>query len=189
MIVSIATAVLPVWRSPNDQFALTAADRNERVDRFDAGLERLINRLAGNDARRNFLYGVIFFGFDTFFAIERNTERREYSADSLFPYRYRKQAARAFGTHAFAHTLQILENHHSHLPFLQVERYAQRAVFELNHLGCHNLRKAREAGDAVAHFQHGTDRSLGRDGFEMSDLLFEFLNEGIFHTFFVRFGD
>src|SRR5690606_26509360 len=36
----------------DDELALTAADRDHAVDRLDAGLERLLDGLAGEDARR-----------------------------------------------------------------------------------------------------------------------------------------
>ena len=36
----------------DDQLALAAADRDHRVDRLDAGLHRLVHRLAGDDAGR-----------------------------------------------------------------------------------------------------------------------------------------
>src|SRR3546814_8119448 len=48
----------------NDQFALAAADRHHGVDGFHTGLQRLSNRLAGNDARRDFFDDVGGFGVD-----------------------------------------------------------------------------------------------------------------------------
>ena len=50
MIVSIAIAVLPGLAVADDQLALAAADRDERVDRLDAGLDRRVDRLADDDA-------------------------------------------------------------------------------------------------------------------------------------------
>ena len=51
MIASIAMAVLPGLAVADDQPALAAADRDQRVDGLDAGLDRRVDRLADDDAR------------------------------------------------------------------------------------------------------------------------------------------
>src|SRR3546814_11007332 len=60
----------------NDQFALAAADRHHGVDGFHTGLQRLSNRLAGNDARRDFFDDVGGFGVDRAFAVDGRSEER-----------------------------------------------------------------------------------------------------------------
>jgi hypothetical protein len=52
MIVSTATAVLPVWRSPMMSSALAAADGHHAVDGSEARLQRLLHGAAIDDARR-----------------------------------------------------------------------------------------------------------------------------------------
>src|SRR4026207_1588674 len=71
MKVSSATAGLPVWRAAmissgrararagraaragaEARLALAAADRDQRVERLETGLDRLVNRLPRDDARR-----------------------------------------------------------------------------------------------------------------------------------------
>ena len=52
MIVSIAIGGLAGLAVADDQLALPAADRDHRVDRLDARLHRLLDRLAREDARR-----------------------------------------------------------------------------------------------------------------------------------------
>jgi hypothetical protein len=42
----------------NDQFTLAASDRDHRVDGLEAGLHRLLHRLAIHDTRRDALNGV-----------------------------------------------------------------------------------------------------------------------------------
>ena len=46
----------------DDQLALALADRDQRVDRADTGLQRLLDRLALDDARRGVLDRAIFLG-------------------------------------------------------------------------------------------------------------------------------
>ena len=57
MIVSIAIAVLPVWRSPMISSRWPRPIGIMRVDRLDPGLERLLHRLAVDDAGRDPLDG------------------------------------------------------------------------------------------------------------------------------------
>jgi hypothetical protein len=57
----------------DDQLALAAADRDHRVDRLDAGLQRLVHRLAVRDARRD--------DVDLRVAVERATERVDHAAE------------------------------------------------------------------------------------------------------------
>ena len=53
MMVSMRDRGLAGLPVADDQLALAAADRNHRVDGFDAGLQRLFHRLPVDHARRN----------------------------------------------------------------------------------------------------------------------------------------
>ena len=55
MIVSIAIGGLAGLAVADDQLALAAADRDQRVDGLDAGLDRRVDALALDDARRDAL--------------------------------------------------------------------------------------------------------------------------------------
>ncbi len=56
----------------DNQFALSAADGNHRVDGFDAGLQGLSNRLPIDDARSNAFNRIAPVGDNRPFAIERH---------------------------------------------------------------------------------------------------------------------
>jgi hypothetical protein len=58
----------------NDQFALASADRNHRVDRFDARLHGLFDALPVHDARGEPLYSKVIFGFDRTLTVDRVAE-------------------------------------------------------------------------------------------------------------------
>ncbi len=45
---------------PNDQFTLSASDRNHRINRFESGLEGFMDRFAGDNSRCNDFYPSIF---------------------------------------------------------------------------------------------------------------------------------
>src|SRR5512135_128241 len=55
----------------DDQLTLSAADRDHGVDRLDAGLERLVDRLPLDDARRDDVDYAEFLRVDRPFAVDR----------------------------------------------------------------------------------------------------------------------
>ena len=65
----------------DDQLALAAADRNHRVDRHDAGLHRLADRLAADDAGRDLLDRIGDVALDRALAVERLAERVDDAAE------------------------------------------------------------------------------------------------------------
>src|SRR5215207_5824267 len=65
----------------DDQLALAAADRDHRVDRLDAGLERLLHRLALDDAGGLDLGRPRLLQVDVALAVERAAERVDDAAE------------------------------------------------------------------------------------------------------------
>src|SRR6185437_5397238 len=55
----------------DDQLALTATDRDQRVDRLQPGLHRLVHRLARDDAGRLHLDPAALSGVDRTLAVKR----------------------------------------------------------------------------------------------------------------------
>src|SRR6185369_8943512 len=72
----------------DDQLALSAADRDHRVDGLDAGLQRLLHGLANDDARRLTLDLARVACLDLALAVDRAAERIHYSSDELGPDRH-----------------------------------------------------------------------------------------------------
>ncbi len=60
----------------DDELALTAADRDHRVDGLDAGLHRLVHRLTGDDAGRLHLDLAALGGGDGALAVDRDARAR-----------------------------------------------------------------------------------------------------------------
>src|SRR5207244_4100132 len=69
----------------DDEFTLTAADRDHGIDRFEPRLKRLFNRLALDDPRRDHLDQARFRGLDRALAINRLAERIDDAADHGIP--------------------------------------------------------------------------------------------------------
>src|SRR5262249_18349944 len=93
----------------DDELALAAADVSHRVDRLDAGLERLLHRLARDDARRLELERARLGGIDRPAAVERVAERIDDAAEQRLADGHARDAARAPHRLALAHLLPLAE--------------------------------------------------------------------------------
>src|SRR3954453_2005088 len=145
MIVSIAIAVLPVWRSPMissrwprptgiiESIAFrpactpsltgwrpsaprappprAAADREHRVDRLQARLHRLLDRLALDDARSLELGRAHLGGLDVALAVERAAERVDDAAEERLADRDLEQLIGALDRVALDDLLPVAEEH------------------------------------------------------------------------------
>ena len=78
----------------DDQLALAAADRDHRVDRLEAGLHRLVDRLALDDARGLELGRAGLGRVDLALVVERAPERVDDPAEQLLADRDLEQAGR-----------------------------------------------------------------------------------------------
>ena len=162
MIVSIAIAVLPVPRSPMISSRWPFADRDQRVDRADAGLQRLLDALALDDAGRAVLDRAVLLGFDRPFAVDRRAERVDDAAEQRFADRDRDDAAGAANLIAFLDVGVGAHDRDADVVLFEVEDDALDAVGEL-----HQFRRLRgfetvDARDVVADFDDGADFGLRR---------------------------
>ena len=69
----------------NNQFALPASDGNHCVNCHDAGLHRLSDGTAPNDARSKLFDGIEYLAFDWSFAVQRFSERVHNAPQKSFP--------------------------------------------------------------------------------------------------------
>src|SRR5207302_3935377 len=68
----------------DDQLALSATDGDHGVDRLDTRLQRLLHRLAHDDARRFHLDAAAMRRLDRSLAVERLAERVDDATDERF---------------------------------------------------------------------------------------------------------
>src|SRR5258708_760857 len=141
----------------DDQLALAAADRDQRIDRLQPSRHRLVDRLARNDARRLDVDALAFRGLDRAFAVDRIAERIDHAAEQALAHRSVDDGAGALDGLTF-HDLAVgAEDHDADVVGLEVERHAAGAVLELDHLAGLDVVEAVDAGDAVADGQHLSD--------------------------------
>ena len=141
----------------DDQLALAAADRDHRVDRLEAGLQRLRDGLPLDDAGSLELERAPLGGLDRALAVERVAERVDDAAEHALADRDAHDLAGAADGLALLDELPLTEERDADVVLLEVERDADDAVLELEPLERDAVLEAVDARDAVADLQHGAD--------------------------------
>src|ERR1700726_1266013 len=141
----------------DDQFALPAADRDQRIDRLEACRHRLVDRFARNDAGRLDVDAHPLVGLDRALAVDRIAERIDHAAEQALANRRIDDGAGALDGLAFLDFAVGAEDHDADVVGLEVQRHAAGAVLELDHLAGLDVVEAVDAGNAVADGQHLSD--------------------------------
>ena len=161
-------AGLPVT---NDEFALATANRNHRVNGFEAGRERFLDRLAFDDARGAGFNWANFFGVDRTFTIDRLAERVHNAAEQRIADRHAENTAGALDELALFNLGEVAKNHHANVVAFKIERHAVVAAGKFEHFLGETIRQAGNAGDTVAAFKDLADFLDGDFRFEFADAL------------------
>ena len=141
----------------DDQLALAAADRHHAVDRLQPGLQRLLDRLAIDHAGSEALDRQELLRGDRPLAVDRLAERVDDASEHLVADRHRDDAAGALDRIAFLDFLVVAEQHCADAVFFEVQRDAEDALGELQHLAGHGPLDAVHARDAVTDGNDGAD--------------------------------
>ena len=149
----------------DDELALPASDRDHRVDRLQAGLERLLHRLPADDARGLELERAALGGIDRAEAVERVAERVDDAAEQRIADGHAHDLARAADRLALLDALPLAEERDADVVLLEVERDPDDAVLELEPLERDAVLQAVDAGDPVADLEDGAD--LGEVGLDV----------------------
>ena len=159
-MVSSATAVLPVWRSP-----MISSRWPRPIGTMPSMALRPVCIGSRTDWRSttpgaSVSIGANGLGEDRPLAVDRLAERVDDAAEQLFADRHRDDAAGALDRVAFLDGQVVAEQHGADAVLLEVQRDAEDPVRELEHLAGHGALAAVHAGDAVA---EGDDRAHFRD--------------------------
>ena len=157
----------------DDQLALAAADRDQRVDGLEAGRHRLVHRLARQDARRLDVDAAALGGLDRALAVDRIAQRVDDAAEEALADRGIDDRAGPLDGVAFLDAAVVAEDHDADIVGFEVQRHALDAARELDELTGLHIVEAIDAGDAVADAEHLAD--FGNFGFlaEILDLVLE----------------
>jgi hypothetical protein len=157
----------------DDELALAAADRHQRVDRLEARLHRLVHRFARDDARRLDFDARHLGARKRALAVDRIAEAVHDAAEQGLADRHFDDGARALDDVAFLDVAVVAENHDADIVGFEVQRHALDAARELDHFAGLDVVETVDARDAVAdgndlaHFGH-----FGRH-VELGDLVLE----------------
>ncbi len=165
----------------DDQLALPAADRDQRVDGLEAGRHRLMHGLARQNARRLDVDALALVGLDRALAVDRVAERVDHAAQKTLADGGVDDGAGPLDGVAFLDVAVGPEDHDADIVGFEVQRHALDAAGELDQLAGLALVEAVNARDAVADRENLTD--LGDLGFlaEILDLVLE--DGGDFRSF------
>jgi hypothetical protein len=162
----------------NDQFALAAADRDQRIDRLQPGLHRLVHRLARNDSGRLYLHAAAFGVHHRALAVDRVAQTVDHAAEQTGADWYLDDGAGSRDGVAFTNLLVVAEYNDADIVGLQIQRHpAQAGARELNHFARHHILQAEYTGDTVTHRQDLTRFSDIGFGIERGDLLLQDLRD------------
>ena len=150
MIASIATAVLPVWRSPMISSRWPRPIGTIASIAFRPVCSGSLHRLPIDDAGRDALDRRELLRRDRALAVDRLAERVDDAAEQLVADRHRDDAAGALDGVAFLDLRELAEQHRADALLFEVQRDAEHAVRELEHLAGHRVLDAVHARDAVA---------------------------------------
>ena len=159
-------AGLPV---AEDQFALAAADRNQRIDDDEAGLQRHGDGRTVHDRPRGAFDGQTPAGRDRPFAIERRAQRVDDAPDQPIAHRHVHHPARALDLIARVQMPAIAKQHDADFVLIDVERDAVQIAGKLHQFIKAHARKARDLGDADGDARdraHFTRRQLRRESLQ-----------------------
>ena len=130
----------------DDQLALTPPDGGHRVDGLDAGLQRLVHRLAPGDAGRLHLEPALLGLGDRALGVDRHTECVDDAAEQPVADRNGEDAPGRGDRHALFDVFGVAEDDGTDRLFFEVQRETLRAALELEQLVD---RRVGQAGDAA----------------------------------------
>src|SRR5690606_20554348 len=157
----------------DDQLALAAADRDQRIDRLKARRHRLMHRLARKNARRLDVDAHHLVALDRALAVDRIAESVHDAAEKALADRNLDDRARALDRVAFLDAAVVAENNDTDVIGFEVQGHALHAARKLDHFAGLDVVETVDAGNTVTDGQHLTDLGDLRLLAEILDLLFQ----------------
>ena len=173
MIVSRATAVLPVPRSPIISSRWPRPDGDHGIYSFDAGLQRLFDRLTLDNAGGAGFEQSKLGRDNRAFVVERLAQSVHDPAYQTLADGDLDDVAGALDRVALTDARFGAEQDRADIVFFEVQRHALYAAGELQQLADHAAFKAIDAGDAVTDLQNCSDAHFLGIGMIRLQLAFE----------------
>ena len=141
----------------DNQLALAAPDRYQRVNNLQTCLHRFMHAAAGNNAGGfNFRIAELF-GFNFAQTVNRFTQGVDHAPQKLLADRHADDSVGAFDQIAFFNAFIRTENHDADAVFFQIERHAFNPGGKLHHFVGLHIVQTINLGNAVADRQNAAD--------------------------------
>ena len=134
----------------NDQLTLATADRDHRVDRLQAGLQRLINRLTLGHRWSLQFKRATAFSLDLALIVNWLTQRVNYTAQEFVTDWHGENLSGAVDLLALFNTFKVTQDNNTDFTAVQVLGQAQGSVFKTNQFVRHHGGKTLYVGNAVS---------------------------------------
>ena len=141
----------------DDKFALAASDRNERIDTFDAGLQRSINGFTICDTMSSRFYRAFFSISDLAFAVDRSADSADNAAQQSFAYGNVHDVAGTANQIAFFNERFAAHQNDTNRVRVQVQNHAGNIVRQFNQFAGHSVFHTDNGSDAVTDLFNYTD--------------------------------
>ncbi|EJX07230.1 hypothetical protein EVA_04658 [gut metagenome] len=154
----------------NNQFTLTAANRNHAVNCFDTGLKRHRNALALDDAGSWALDGAILLCINGTLTVDGLAQSIHNAANHGLAYRNAHNLAGTLHNAALFQANVTAQQNNGNAVLFQVLCHTVCAVLKLHQLTAHAVFKTHSAGNAVTDQNNGTSLILTDGVFVILDL-------------------
>ena len=133
----------------DDQFPLSASDRSHRVDGFDPGLHRLVDRMPFGHSRGDDFDRAANVGGHWSFAVHGIPERIENATDNGIPGRDAQKRSKGTDFIPFFDAQVVAENDDPDGFLFEVKSQPDHAAGEFDHLAGHHPRESVDPGDTI----------------------------------------
>src|SRR5664279_280517 len=161
---------LPRLAVTDDQLALPAADRRHRVDRLDAGLQRLADPLPLDHRCGLQLQRAGGLRDDLAEPVDRLPEWIDHPAEKRIAHRDRQHLAGSGDLLTFLDRVRVAEDHRADRTNVEVQGNPEHPAGELQQLVGHRRRQALDGRDAIAAFGDDADLLPGHLGRVLGDV-------------------
>ena len=162
----------------DDELTLATADGDHRVDGLEARLQRLVHRLAEDDAGSLALQRQAqLVAVDGSLAVDGLCQNVDHAAQQALAHLDGGDGAGAAHLHVLGHGVHLVQQDDTHVALLQVHGHAGHAVLKLHELVGLDIVQAIGMSHAVTHLQDGAFFLKGHLtlGDVFDELLFQYI--------------
>ncbi len=141
---------------PDDQLALAAADRDHRIYGLDARLQRLVDRLAIDDAGRLDLDAAVLVALDITQPVYGLAKGVDHPPEQALAHRNLGDTTGALYLTALGYFFRVTEHGRTNVVLFEVQRHAVNTTLKLKQFAQGDAVESVYAGDAVGARKHAT---------------------------------